>query len=359
MAGKLSRMKWMSVALILMMLACGKQQARVEKMETVPVSVVEVKSMVFDISEERTGEIVPVTRAIVVPMVAGVITKMKVNIGDSVSKGQVLAEVDHRAVDQQLVSLRGATGAVDAKLTLLKADEARFQRLFEQDAVSRHRLESIQAELKATRETRKQLEGQYNALNARLADYFVKSPLNGRIARRTLDMGSVAGGGNPLFVVDDLKQVKVVSSVGERLLPLMKRGMKAVVSIPALNRILDSTVNAISSSVDPVTRSGKVEIVLDNQDRTIRPGMFCKVKIVAGSSEAPAVDRDGLMRLPATGVYYCFVVDTGSKAVKRMLKLGRIQGNMQEVLEGLAPEDRVVVRGQGLLKTGTSVTVRK
>lgn len=359
MAGKLNGMKWICVVLIMAAVSCGKQQAAVEKQEAVPVSVVLVKTVEFDISEERTGEIVPKTRAIVVPTVVGVITKTTADIGDSVSSGQVLAVVDHRAVDQQLVSLKGAKGAVEAKLSLLKADEARFQRLFEQDAVSKHRLESVQAELKATRETRKQLQGQYDALKARLADYFIKSPINGKISRRTLDTGSVAGGGNPLFMVDDLSRIKVVSSVGEKLFPLTKKGALAIVTIPALNRVVKASVDAVSASVDPVTRSGKVEILLDNRDGTIRPGMFCKVKLVVGSRTGPAVDRDGLMRLPATGVYYCFVVDTGEKAVKRMLKLGRIQGNVQEVLEGLTPGDRIVLQGQGLLKTGTAVTVRK
>ncbi|NOY23642.1 MAG: hypothetical protein GXO70_09075 [Acidobacteria bacterium] len=100
-------------------------------------------------------------------------------------------------------------------------------------------------------------------------------------------------------------------------------------------------------------------MILENKGHAIRPGMFCKVRVVAGSSEAPGVDRDGLLRLPATGVYYCFVVGKDNRAVKRILKLGRIQGNVQEVLKGLIPGDRVVVRGQGLLKTGTPVAVQK
>ncbi len=359
MAEKLSRMKWIGFGLMVLALACGKQQTKVENQEVVPVSVVEVKSTAFDISEERTGEVVPINRAIVVPTVGGVITRMKVDIGDSVSKGQILAEIDHRAVDEQLASLQGAMGAVDAKLTLLKTDEARFQRLFEQDAVSKHRLESVQAELKATVETKKQIEGQYNALKARLADYFIKSPINGQVSRRTLDLGSVAGGGKALFIVDDLSRVKVVSSVGEKLLPLTKKGAKAVVSIPALNLVLEASLKAVSSSVNPATRSGKVEIVLNNQNGRIRPGMFCKVKIVAGSSEAPAADRDGLLRLPATGVYYCFVVGKDGRAQKRILKLGRIQGNVQEVLGGLVPGNRLVIRGMGLLKSGTPVRVQE
>ncbi|MCK5880210.1 MAG: efflux RND transporter periplasmic adaptor subunit, partial [Holophagae bacterium] len=195
--------------------------------------------------------------------------------------------------------------------------------------------------------------------NARLADYFIESPINGQISRRTLDTGSVAGGWNPLFVVDDLSRVKVFTSVGEKLLPLTKKGAKAVVSIPALTRMLEASVNAVSSSVDPASRSGKVEIVLSNQNGSIRPGMFCKVKIVAGSNEAPAVNRDGLLRLPATGVHYCFIVGNDKRAMKRMLKLGRIQGNMQEVLKGLVPGNRVIIRGMGLLKTGTPITVQK
>ncbi|NOZ13863.1 MAG: efflux RND transporter periplasmic adaptor subunit [Acidobacteria bacterium] len=360
MAGRMSRIGWIGLSVLLLAAACGgNKQAVAEKQAAVPVSVVSVKEMAFDISEERTGEIVPVKRAIVVPTVGGVITAMKADIGDSVKAGQVLAVVDHRAVNQQLASIRGAMGAVEAKLSLLQADAARFQRLYEQDAVSKHRLESIQAELKATAETKKQLKGQYDALKARLADYYVKSPINGQVSMRALDAGSVAGGGKPLFVVDDLKQVKVLSSVGEKLLPLMKKGAAAIVSIPALNRKLKAVVNAVSSSLDPATRSGKVEILLDNKDGSIRPGMFCKVKIIAGSDTAPAVDRDGLLRLPATGVYYCFTVGKDNRAVKRMLKLGRIQGNVQEVLSGLDTGDKVVIRGMGLLKTGTPVSIVK
>ncbi len=360
MADKISGIKWLGLGLLVLTVACGgSRQGAVEKQEAVPVSVVEVKTITFDISEERAGEIVPVKRAIVVPTVGGVITKVNADIGDYVKAGQVLAVVDHRAVDQQLASIEGAMGAVDAKLTLLTSDKARFQRLYEQDAVSKHRLESIQAEQKATAETKKQLEGQYRALKARLADYFVKSPINGQISMRALDAGSVTGGGNPLFVVDDLKRVKVVTSVGEKLLPMTKKGASVLVSIPALNRELKASVDAVSSSLDPATRSGKVEIILDNKEGRIRPGMFCKVKVIAGSDSAPAVDRDGLMRLPATGVYYCFTVGKDRRAVKRVLKLGRIQGNSQEVLDGLISGDRVVVRGQGLLKTGTPVLVQK
>ncbi len=360
MVDKLMAMRLMFGVLILMAVSCGgKQAAVVEKSEVIPVSVVPVQLVKFDVSEERTGEIVPVNRAIVVPTVAGVITEMKADIGDQVKAGQVLAVVDHRAVDQQLVSLGAAIGAVSAKLSLLKADAARFQRLFEQDAVSKHRLESVQTELKATLQTRKQLQGQLDALKARLADYFVKSPIDGYISRRTLDAGSVAGGGNPLFVVDNLTRVKVVSSVGEKLFPLTQKGARAVVTIPALGKEITASVDAVSASVDPATRSGKVEILLDNKNGEIRPGMFCRVKLVVASSEGPGVDRDGLMRLPATGVYYCFVVDKKNHALKKILKLGRIQGNFQEVLDGLSIGNRVVIRGQGLLKTGTNVRIQE
>ncbi len=343
--------------LVLLTGGCSRQEAPQKRKDVTPVTVERAAVMPFEVSEERTGEVMPVNRSIVVPTVDGVIIGMKVAIGDSVSKGQILAEIDHRAVDQQLNSLKAATGAVNARLTLLKKDEARFQRLFEQDAVSKHRLESVQAELKAAVETEKQLDSQYNALNARLADYFVKSPIKGKIAKRTLDVGSVAGGGKPLFIVDDLSRVKVVSSVGEELMTDVKMGSTAVVSLPALSETMNATVSAVSSSVDPATRSGQVEIILNNPSGTIRPGMFCKVKVIARSSNALAVNRDALLRLPATGVYYCFVVKSDKTVEKRNLKLGRINGNYQEVLSGIKVNEDVVIRGQGLLKAGDKVRV--
>jgi len=356
MAGKLN---WMMVAGLLVLSACGGgKPVAVEKQEAVPVSVEPVKTMTFEIREERVGEIIPRTRAIVVPTVAGVITRTLADIGDPVKKGQLLAEIDHRAVDQQVASLEGALGAVDAKLKLLDDDAARFRRLYEQDAVSKHRLELVETERQATAETRKQLAGQLAALKERLKDYYLKAPISGRVADRMLDTGSVAGGGNPLFIIDDLSAVKVVTSVSETLMGQVRKGTPVEITIPALGRKVTAAVTAVSASVDPVTRSGKVEVLLDNQDGAIRPGMYVKAAVVAGTSNAPAVNRDALLRLPATGVYYCFVVQDG-KAEKRMLTVERIAGHYQEIVDGLSEGDRVVIKGQGLLKTGTPVSVMK
>ncbi|BBB31949.1 RND family efflux transporter MFP subunit [Thermotomaculum hydrothermale] len=339
--------------------SCSKKEGeKVNEMKAIPVSVFKVSEKTFLLSEERDGEILPSNRVYLVPTVQGTVIEMKKDIGDSVKKGEIVAIIDHRVIDNQLKGLKNQINTVKAKRILLEKDVKRFKRLYEKDAISKHKLEEIEAEYKATLSTEKALTDQYNSLKERLKDYFVKSPINGTITDKLYDVGNVAAG-KPIYVIDDLKKVKIVTNVSEELFNKIDKSSYVEATIPAINLKEKVPISKKSAAVDFVSRSGKVESIIENKDGTIKPGMYVKVKVVIGKYNAPAVDRDSLMRLPATGVYYVFKVNKDNTVQQVNLKLGRINGNYQEVLEGLNIGDMVVVKGQGILKTGFKVDVKE
>ena len=349
----------LTVLTLFFSISCGKKEEKKVKTEkAVPVSIFKVKKKTFLLSEERDGEILPGNRIYLVPTVQGTIIEMKKHIGDRVKKNEVVAVIDHRVIDDKLNALKSQIETIRAKRKLLEKDLERFKRLYEKDAVSKHKYEEVETEYNSTYAAEKAYLSQYNALKERLKDYFVKSPINGTITDKLFDTGNIAAG-KPIYVIDDLKKVKVVSSVSEDLFNKISDSSYMEITIPAANLTLKSPIERKSASVDYLTRSGKIEAVIDNKDLKIKPGMYVKVRVIAGKYQALAIDRDTLLRLPATGVYYVFNLNKDNTVSKVNLKLGRINGNYQEVLEGLNQNDAVVIKGQGILKGGMKVEVKE
>ncbi len=344
--------------LSLFLVSCKGEKKTVEKKKAIPVSVYTVKKVSFVLAEERDGEILPYNRVYLVPTVQGTVIEMRKKIGDKVKKGEIVAVIDHRVIDDKLKSLRSNIEALKAKRLLLEKDVNRFKRLYEKDAVSKHKYEEINTEYQAVLNNEKALESQFNALKERLRDYFVKSPINGVVSDKLYDTGNVAAG-KPLYVIDDLSRVKIVSGAGEDLFGKLGDGSYMEISVPSLNLKFKAPIQRLSSSVDYLTRTGKIESIVENKDGKLVPGMYIKVKVVAGEYYADAVLRDALMRLPGTGVYYVFKVNGDLTVSKVNLELGRINGNYQEILKGLAEGDKVVVKGQGILKSVDKVEVKE
>ena len=101
-----------------------------------------------------------------------------------------------------------------------------------------------------------------------------------------------------------------------------------------------------------------MEVTFKNPEGLLKPGMFCRVSISAEEIQTLVIPREAILRMPATGVDYCFVVEDG-KAYQRNIKTGLKEGNLVEVKEGLSEGEEVVISGQANLKTGMEVEVKE
>ena len=187
----------------------------------------------------------------------------------------------------------------------------------------------------------------------------VEAPISGVVAKTYLDQGDSVSPQIPIAVVADMDEVKVKIEIVEVDYPKVKLDQTAKIIIDAYpDREFTGKLSKLSTLVDPNTRTATAEITISNPDHLLIPGMFARISLLVGEHKALVVPRDAILRLPGTGVYYCFVVQE-NKAKKVFVKLGMRENNWQEVKKGLKMGDLVILSGQGILKTGMPVEIKK
>ncbi|PIM52487.1 efflux transporter periplasmic adaptor subunit, partial [Roseateles chitinivorans] len=177
----------------------------------------------------------------------------------------------------------------------------------------------------------------------------VRAPLAGRV----IEMGAAPGGywndvNAPLMTIADLSRVSVTAAVPEKDLARIFVGQSAQV---VLNAYPDDpragTVRYIGEVLDPDTRTVKVRLILDNADGRLRPGMFVKLRFAGPSHPAPVVPASALLQ---DGLFTrVFVERAPGRYVAREVTVGAAMGDEVEIVSGLRPGERVVVRDGVLL----------
>jgi multidrug efflux pump subunit AcrA (membrane-fusion protein) len=179
----------------------------------------------------------------------------------------------------------------------------------------------------------------------------IVSPIDGVVMTRNVTVGQVVATGFETFVVSNLHTVWVTASVNEKDLSLVRVGVPATVTsqgYPA--QIFHGRVAMIGDMLDPQTRTVPVRIVVPNPDTLLRPGMFATANISESQTrEALFVPEDALQDI--NGMRVVFTTTNGTIFKAKTVTVGtRSQGKV-EILDGLAPEDRVVVQGAFMVKS--------
>lgn len=183
----------------------------------------------------------------------------------------------------------------------------------------------------------------------------VLSPISGKVLKADLDKGSLLNPETPVAIVADTSSVKIKIDVSEVDYPKLKIGDKAIIKVDAYpDKEFEGKLTKLDKYIDPYTRTAEAEIEVPNKEGLLIPGSFARITLFVGTHKALVIPLDALLRMPGTGSYYCFKVESG-KAKKVFLKIGVIQDNFVEIKEGLSLEDLVIVSGQGALEEGVPV----
>ncbi|MFA4967131.1 MAG: efflux RND transporter periplasmic adaptor subunit, partial [Candidatus Margulisiibacteriota bacterium] len=192
-------------------------------------------------------------------------------------------------------------------------------------------------------------------------DMIVRAPISGIVGMKMVKEGEQVGGSigslNPVFTIYNIDRVKIYANVPEKNYSMVKRGTRAEISLDAFpNEVFYGDVNNVRPVVDPLTRTTQIEIVLNNENRRIKPGMFAKVDL-------RLQQRSGVLIIPFDSILgetdkYVFVDQNGA-AVKKPVTLGMQQDNNIEVTTGLTGSDKVITIGQRVVKEGSKVEESK
>lgn len=324
--------------------------------DPVPVSLARAVSREVAVVLEQSAEVQAAADVLVVPKVKGrQIMKILVERGQAVKEGQLLAELDTEATLAKRQELLAGVAAATAKLAVLDKDLKRLRHLAGSGSAPAQRLDHVAAEQRAAVAELRLMQARLKSLDIVLGYHQITAPIAGLVAGRYFDVGALSDDKKPMFRISRVAQVKVLTTVGERDFPLLKKGLPVQVRVDAFpGRVFPGRVSVVSPVLNPATRSAEVEVLIDNPDRALSPGMFARVRLELGQRKALLVPRVAVHRLVGTGAHYVFVAQ-GQQAVHRNVRAGRVFGRMREITEGLEPGQEVVVRGAGRLSDGAAI----
>lgn len=329
------------VAALVAAVACGNQGANnqsVAPAQTVP-SVEIAVAQARDVPQDNTYATTVLAEAVnnIAPQTGGRIRKINVEVGDYVVKGQILAEMDRLQLDQLELQVQN--------------DEIEYERLkglYKEGGVSQSDFEAAELGYKVRRT---------NLANVR-ENTILRSPISGFVTARNFDAGDLFTMSAPLFTVQQVTPVKLLVGISESEYSLVKKGDKVSLTVDALpGKTFSGKVERLYPTIDAATHTFKAEVTVPNADRVLRPGMYARVKVNFGTRHSVVVPDQCLVKQEGTGTRFIYVLNADNTVSYLPVTIGRHMGREYEIVEGLEDGQKVVVKGQSLLKDGIKVNV--
>ena len=360
--------------------ACGKPEDKSTEGATggdtpVPVEAVAAVRQPIIANYTGTATLEAERQAEVVAKTSGVLLKLRVEEGDMVSAGQVLAELDPERPRLQLAQ-------AEANLKRLQNDFRRAQEMYQNRLVSSEQFDKVRFDLETQ-------QAAYDLAQLELSYTHIVAPIDGVISERMVKEGNLIQLHQPLFRIDDFDPLLAVLNVPERELAILRPGLPVSMVVDALaGKSFTGAIARVSPVVDAQTGTFRVTTEFRDETRQLKSGMFGRLNVVyderkdalvvpreavidedgrtsvfvvsrekpkppaaadkaAAKDEAKAEDGKGKAKAPAE-------IDV---ARLRDVKVGYAAGERVEIREGLAEGDRVITIGRAAVRDGTTVTV--
>ena len=284
------------------------------------------------------------------------------DIGSSVNKGDLLAELDTPETDQQLSQAIAARQQAASSLELAKSTVDRWEALRKKDAVSQQELDERRSGFAQARSNLAAADANVERLRQVEGFKRIVAPFSGVITRRNVDVGDLidpgAGGGSAraLFVLSQTDPLRVYVNVPQAYAQLVKQGQKVVVTQAELRgQSFTGQVARTAASIDAATRTMQVEIALPNPDGALMPGAFVQAALPLKPSGALVIPTDALLfRRDGTLVA---VVDDKLKVHLQTVQIGRNYGQTVEVLNGINGNERLILNPSDSVAEGDEVAL--
>jgi RND family efflux transporter MFP subunit len=288
------------------------------------------------------------------------VAQVLVEVGDVVVRGQPLVRLDARTLEVQARQADAALAQAQADLTLARAESDRGESLRERRLISASDLDQLKASLRRAEAQLVTAEADREAARLKLSFATLTAPEAGVISARTVQPGQVVSAGAELLRLIRDGRLEWRAELAEKDHTRVREGMVVELTGPD-GKPVSGRVRAVAPALDLQTRTGLVYADLP-EPGALRAGMFAEGRIVLGSDEAMVLPREAIVF--RDGLPYVFVIRPREGAAadaaiaqveQRRISIGIQQGDVTEVLDGVAPTERVVVRGAGFLSDADTV----
>lgn len=321
----------------------AKSDTTLFKEKAIEVAATALKSETFKTYIEIQGRVDADESVSLSSEMPGTITKINVKVGDKISKGQVLAETDSRAAQQQLA-------AAQVSLALVTQLYEKQKSLWDQKIGTEMQFLQSKAMKEAT-------EAAIAGIQESLRMAKITSPIEGTVDGVNIKLGQAVAPGVPAINIVNFSKLKVKADVAESYASRVKNGNEVVVLFPDMQDSVYATVYYASRAINLLTRTFGVEVLLDTK-KEFHPNMVAKLKINDYQSPKPVLVVPVKFIQKTTNESYV-IVSENNKVVKKTVTIGREYDGMAEINTGLNEGDLIITEGYDLVHEGDLIILKK
>ena len=289
----------------------------------------------------------------------GYVNKVHVNVGDKVSKGQLLVSINNSDLQAKRAQVNAGITEATAAFNNAQKDYNRFKNLLADNSASQKEMDDMTANFEMAKARLESANQMKNEISAQFAYSNITAPFSGTITSKNVQAGNMANPGMPLISLETPGNFEVMAMVPETEISEIINGTTVAVLVKSINQTIQGKVIEVSTSAKNTGGQYLVKIDLDKTEANILSGMFTTVQFpvkrkgISGMTLIPteAIVTNGQL----SGVY---TVSQSNTAILRWLRLGRTYGNQVEVLSGLNVNEAYIVSADGKLYNGAKITIQ-
>lgn len=287
----------------------------------------------------------------------GQVISVRVDAGDWVGQGQVLAVIDRSVQSQQASAQAAQIEVARADANLAQANLDRALQLVERGFISKADVDRLTATRDAAAARVRVAEAQLGELRARNARLNIVAPASGYVLMRNVEPGqTVSAGSGSLFTIARGGEFEMLASLSEDQLASLSQGVSASVVPTGSDKTFEGQVWQLSPVINEQTRQGTARIALSYAPE-LRPGGFATARIASGTMQATVLPESAVLADEEGSFVY--VIDDENKAIRTSVTTGMVTPQGIAITGGLSGNEKVVLRAGGFLNPGEVVTPRR
>src|SRR4051794_36598773 len=330
-----------------------------------PVGTASVETADMPVVLNALGTVTPLATVTVKPQISGQLVEVAFKEGQTVKKGDFLAQIDPRPYQVALAQAEGQLAKDRATLRNSEVDLARYRTLLAQNSIARQTVDTQAALVQQNNGTLAADQAQVDAQKLNLTYARIISPLSGRVGLRRVDPGNYVQTSDPngIVVITQIHPISVIFTLPGDDLPAVMRRMRsgAILAVTAFdrtgaNRLAGGTLDTVDNQIDTTTGMIKLRASFDNEDEVLFANQFVTVQLLLDTiRDKPVIPAASVQRgAPGTFVYLVKPDDT---VAVQPVTLGPSNGERVAVVDGLQPGQVVVIDGADRLRDGAKVRV--
>jgi len=330
---------------------------------TVPVVAVSARAGDMGVYLTGLGTVTPVNTVTVRSRVDGQLVGVNYKEGQTVRKGDVLAQIDPRPFQVQLLQAEGQRARDEATLQNARVDLERYRVLLAQDSIPRQQLDTQSATVAQLDATLKTDQAQIESAKLNLTYSRITAPISGRVGLRLVDIGNIVHAADPngLVVITQLEPITVVFTIAADQLPPVMTRLRMGSHLPVeawdrdlKTRLASGTLEAVDNQIDETTGTVRLKAVFTNEDSALFPNQFVNARLLVDTLRQTVIVPTAAVQRSQQGSYV-WVVKPDSTAEMRDVSVQHTEGDESAIQKGVAAGEAVVTDGVDNLQPGAKV----